>query len=432
MHAVLHRIREGWSAREGEAMDKISRRKVVVGGSALGAVGAMGMASPAHARSLWTWKPTGSVAGEGTGVAPHLVWDDLADPLVSSLLDRGDVPLVNQLLRPWTHNGDPLPGGLPADVRDFLEEARRLPSWADHDKLQLATEFYKTRGLYLGLLYGFGSGMMSCAIPNEARAVYYSLGGADMRGRITRTAKLGYDIGDLKAYQPEGQMVVTAVKTRMKHAAIRHLLPQSPYWPEVGGQKPVPISQADIMVTWHSLATFAMGQLDQWRLDIPRDEADAFLHLWQVSAHMLGVRDEYIPASWEEADAQSAQVLAPILGPTPEGIKLADILLGMASFDVTGDNQGPLRPVLHSLTRYFLGDEVTDGLEIPREWYWDGLIEWAWPRFVALREGVLGLPLPPDVFWAFDEILRAGVLFFLAEGEVPIYIEIPTENRTRF
>jgi endo-cleaving rubber dioxygenase len=297
------------------------------------------------------------------------------------------------------------------------------------DAHETATEFYKKRGLYLGLLYGFGSGMMSTAIPNEARAVYYSKGGGDMRDRITKTAKLGHDIGDLNAYKPDGDMIVTAVKTRMVHAAVRHLLPQSPHWPEVGGQKPIPISQADIMVTWHSLATFTNRQLAAWRLRIPQAESDGFLHLWQVSAHMLGVEDEYIPASWAEADAQATQVLDPILAATPEGIALADILLDLAQLDLTGNGSSPLRPALHALTRYMLGDEVTDSLQIPREPFWDDVVEWAWPRFVALREGALVLPLSPDIFWAFDEILRNGVLCYL--GRSPnIYIEMPTANRT--
>jgi hypothetical protein len=214
----------------------------------------------------------------------------------------------------------------------------------------------------------------------------------------------------------------------MVHAAVRHLLPQSPHWPSVGGQKPIPISQADIMVTWHSLATFAMSQLKKWQLRIPAAESTAFLHLWQVSAHMLGVLDEYIPASWDEANAQSAQVLAPIVGPTPEGIALADILLDIAQLDLNGDGRSILRPPLHALTRYMLGDAVTDGLEIPREPYWDGLVAWAWPRFVALREGALLLPLSPSIAWVFDEILRTGVLFYLGEGQ-SISIEMPTANR---
>ena len=179
---------------------EISRRKMLLGGSA-GRGRRAGHGVAGRRGNLWTWKPSGSVAGAGAGEDPRWVWDELADPLVASLLDRGDVPLVNQLLRSWTYNSQPLPDGLPADVREFVEQARQLPSWVDHGKLQTAGD-YKKRGLYLGLLYGFGSGMMSCAIPNEARAVYYSKGGSDMRDRITKTGKLGHDIGDLNAYQP--------------------------------------------------------------------------------------------------------------------------------------------------------------------------------------------------------------------------------------
>ena len=409
-------------------MDKISRRKMLLKGGAMGAVGALGMATPASARALWTWKPTGSVAGSGTGEDPRWVWDELADPLVASLLDRGDVPQVNELLRGWTTNAQPLPAGLPADVRDFVEQARQLPSWTDQAKLKTAGDFYKKRGLYLGLTYGFGSGMMSCAIPNEARAVYYSKGGADMRDRITKTAKLGHDIGDLNAYEPDGDMAVTAVKTRMVHAAVRHLLPQSPHWPTVGRSKPIPVSQADIMVTWHSLATYANKTLTKWQLRIPTAEFDAYLHLWQVTAHMLGVKDEYIPNSWDEARAQSAQVLDPILQATPEGVALADILLDLAQLDLNGDGRSVLRPPLHALTRYMLGNQVTDSLEIPREPFWDWAVKTFWPAFVAIREGAI-LFVPPDIFWVFDEILRSGVLFYLGEGQ-NISIEMPTANRS--
>jgi endo-cleaving rubber dioxygenase len=413
-------------------MGTIDRRKLLLGGGALGAAGALAMASPAHARSLWTWQPSGSVAGSGTGADPKWVWDEEADPVVAALLDRGDVPRVNELLRDWRYNDQPVPAGLPADTSDFIQYARQLPTWTDHAKLRAATDFYKARGLYLNLLYGFGSGMLSTAIPNEARAVYYSKGGGDMRDRIKKTAKLGHDIGDLNAYEPDGDMVVTAVKTRMVHAAVRHLLPQSPHWPESGGEKPIPISQADIMVTWHSLATFAWRKLDGWPLYIRRAHADGFLHLWQVSAHMLGVKDEYIPASWDQATTQAEQVLDPIIAATPEGIALAEILLDIGSLDREGTGLSPARPLLHAMTRYLLGDGITDSLEIPRERLWDDLIEWAWPRFVAIREGALLVPLAPDVAWAFDEILRTGILFSLSDFQPGIHIEMPTANRTSF
>ncbi|WP_219510598.1 oxygenase MpaB family protein [Nonomuraea ceibae] len=405
-------------------MDKVSRRYVLKAGGALGALGALGIATPARAQAPWTWSPTGSVGGAGAGADPRWVWDEEAGPLVASLLDRGDVPRVNELLRTWTKNGQPLPAGLPADLRDFMERARRLPAWADRGRLAPVVEFNKKRGLYLGLLYGLASGMMSTVIPKEARAVYYSQGGADMKDRISKTAKLGYDIMSADAYDPRGEMIVTCVKTRLVHAAVRHLLPQSPYWAQVADEE-IPISQRDMMVTWHSLPTTVMQKLTAWEVPIPAAESDAFLHSWQLCAHLLGIRDEYIPASWAEANSQAAQVLDPVLAPTPEGVKLADILLNLGS-GVDGGILG--KPILGAFTRFMLGDEIASWLRIRRELVWDPLLRVSWKPFIAVREGLLPFPAAPEAYWLFDEFLRKAALLFLSEAR-PISIEIPDTNR---
>lgn len=405
-------------------MGKLSRRNMLKAGGALGALGALGVASPAQAHSLWTWSPQGSVAGAGAGLDPRWVWDEEADPLVASLLDRGDVPRVNELLRTWTKNSQPLPAGLPADLRDFMEHARQLPSWTDQRKLTTVVEFNQKRGLYLGLLYGLASGMMSTVIPKEALAVYYSQGGADMKDRISKTAKLGYDIMSQTAYWPDGEMIVTCVKTRLVHAAVRHLLPQSPHWSEVAEEE-IPISQRDMMVTWHSLPTTVMQKLTAWKVPIPAAESAAFLHSWQLCAHMLGIKDEYIPASWAEANAQAGQVLDPVLAPTAEGVKLADILLNLGS---SVDGAILSKPVLGAFTRFMLGDEIAAWLKIPREPVWDPLLKVSWKPFIAVREGLLPFPLAPEAYWLFDEFLRKAALLFLSEAR-PISIEIPVTNR---
>ncbi|MEV6276315.1 oxygenase MpaB family protein [Nocardia sp. NPDC051832] len=406
-------------------MDKFSRRNAIKVGGALGALGTLAAVSPARAQP-WTWSPQGSVAGDGTGIDPLTVWDAEADPVVAGLIDRGEVPRVNELLRTWTRNGQPLPAGLPGELRDFMEYARQLPHWTDRGKLATAVEFNKKRGLYLGVLYGLASGMMSTVIPKEARAVYYSKGGHDLKDRISKTAKLGYDIGTHNAYAPDGEMVVTCVKTRLVHAAVRHLLPQSPHWAYVADED-IPISQNDIMVTWHSLPTTVMKHLTAWRVPIPVHESDAFLHSWQVAAHMLGVRDEYIPATWPEANSQAAQVLDPILAATPEGAKLADRLLRLGT---QIDLAVLTKPVLGSFTRFLLGDPIADGLAIPREPVWDPLLRFSWGPFIAVREGLLPVvPLAPEAYWLFDEFLRQAALIYLAELRMPISIEIPTMNR---
>ncbi|MEU5415082.1 oxygenase MpaB family protein [Streptomyces clavifer] len=405
-------------------MDGLSRRKMLVTGGTLGAIGALAAASPARARSVWTWSPSASVAGTGAGVDPEWVWDEEADPVLASVIDRGDVPRVNTLLKRWTRNDQPLPDGLPADLKEFMGHARQMPPWADKGKLDRAAQFSKTKGIYVGALYGLGSGLMSTAIPREARAVYYSKGGADMKDRIAKTARLGYDIGDLDAYLPQGSMIVTAVKTRMVHAAVRHLLPQSPGWSQTSGGQKIPISQADIMVTWHSLATFVMRRMKEWGVRVNAADSEAYLHVWQVSAHMLGVSDEYIPASWDAANAQSKQVLDPILAHSPEGEALTNVLLGI----VAELDAGLTRPLISAFTRYTLGGEVGDMIGLSRQPILEKLISTAWPLLVAFREGLIPLPAVPAVLWTLEEALRKFILLFLAEGR-PIAIDIPDVNR---
>ncbi|MBL1078714.1 DUF2236 domain-containing protein [Nocardia sp. 2] len=406
-------------------MDGISRRRAMKAGGILGAMGALAITSPARAEP-WSWSPEGSVAGYGAGADPLTVWDPEADELVAALIDRGDVPRVNAALRTWTSNGQALPAELPSDLRYFMEYARRLPQWIDPAELDQAIGFNKKRGLYLGVLYGFASGMMSTVIPKEARAVYYSKGGQDLKDRISKTAKLGYDIGNANAYAPDGEMIVTCVKTRLVHAAVRHLLPQSPHWVN-SAEEAVPISQNDIMVTWHSLPTTVMKHLTAWNVPIPEPERQGFLHSWQVAAHLLGVRDEYIPNSWPEANSQAAQVLDPIIAATPEGTKLADRLLGLgANIDFAILS----KPVLGAFTRFLLGDALADGLAIPREPVWDPLLRFSWGPFIAVREGLLAA-VPPigDPYWLLDEFLRKAALIYLSELRMPISIEIPTMNR---
>ncbi len=103
-------------------------------------------------------------------------------------------------------------------------------------------------------------------------------------------------------------MIVTGLKTRLAHAGVRHLLPQSAHWTGAAPEGR-PISQHDIMVTWHSLPTSVMRVLRAWKVPIAADESEGFLHSWQVSAHMLGVEDQYIPATWADAESQATQVL---------------------------------------------------------------------------------------------------------------------------
>lgn len=60
-------------------------------------------------------------------------------------------------------------------------------------------------------------------------------------------------------------------------------------------------------------------------------------------------------------------MLDPIPAPTTDGKALAKILLNK----LTEYDQGLSRPMLHSITRYNLGDQICEWLEIPLERPWN-------------------------------------------------------------
>ncbi|WP_410639122.1 oxygenase MpaB family protein [Amycolatopsis sp. lyj-346] len=390
-------------------MSNLSRRNALSLGVALGLAGA--------ASVVPAWAST-------AGADPWWVWDDEADRLLAGLVDSGRVPAVNTALRSWVDNDDPLPAGLPADLTAWLGRVNRLPGWADAAKLRRAADFNRRKDTYLFVLYGLGSGIMSTVIPREARSVYWSAGGADMQDRAAKTFTFGYDLSEAGAFEPSGQFVVTANKTRLVHAAVRHLLPQSPRWRAVADER-VPISNGDILVTFHSLGTFVHRRLRDWHVPMSAADEDAFLHQWQVAIHLLGVRDEFIPKTWAEADAQADRVLTPLLAPTPEGKELAEDLLGLtAQIDL-----GVTRGFLNEFVRYVLSNEVGDWLGLPRDYAAATLIRTGWPAYIAFREGLL--PIVPAGFFLFDQFVRALAMLFLNKGtsSTSTPITIPTGNR---
>ena len=416
-------------------MDEMSRRHLLKAGGALGALGAVTAAGGLGATPAWAWSTRRSiVGGDLQTIPPENVWDPEADAVVHRAFREGGIARIDQLnamLRPWKRNGQALPTGLSADMKAFIEAARRPPAWQSSAKLADSLQFYKARGMYTGLLYGMGSGIMSCAIPDEARAVYHSKGGEDMKDRVSKTAKLGYDIGTANAFAPDGQMIATCVKTRLTHSAVRYLITSSPRW-QAGGNIPAPISQRDIMITWHSLATFINRTLTGWDVRTSTAQKDGYLHTWQLTAYYLGVRPEYIPATWADADYQSDLTLDPVIGPTPEGIALTKTLLAiLEEYD-----HGLTGPILDAMARYMVGNtrngrNIADMLQIPKRTFWDSAIKTGWPWFIAFRERGVWMPGVTSLFWAFDELLRMGVLW--AMGEKPpdaISIEMPTANRS--
>ncbi|MFD1663434.1 oxygenase MpaB family protein [Streptomyces caeni] len=399
-------------------MENLTRRRILTLGAALGLVS---VADVSHA---WSWSSTGSIAGTDTVTDPFSVWDPTADEVAARLLADGAIPAVNTAWESWVNNSDSLPSGMPDYLTDYLSQVNRLPSWADSALLAASQKLYKRLSSYLFVSESLGSGILSTVIPREARAVYWSAGGADMKARAAKTFTFGYDLHSESAWEPTGHFVVSANKTRLVHSAVRNLLPNSPHFMATADE-PKPISNGDILITFHSVATVAHNNLQKWGVTLSAAEQAADLHAWQVALHLLGVQDQFIPASWSDAQQQATQMLWPVVAPTVEGTSLAKTLLGYVEDPVLGLDTG----FVSEMVRYLIGDEYSDWLGLPHDLVSRALIKAAWPAYVKFREGLS--PIVPDGFYLFDQFVRGIAMLYLNNGtsatQTPI--TLPTANR---
>ncbi len=403
-------------------MADLNRRSFLTAGLSAGA--ALGLAGLIDTPKAWAWSSSGSIARTDTVGDPFSVWDDSADQVAAQILADGATAAVNTAWESWVNNGDPLPSGMPRYLTSYLQQVNALPSWADTSLLAASEQYYKRLASYLFVSQSLGSGILSTVIPREARTVYWSAGGLDMKARAAKTFTFGYDLNSVTAWEPTGHFIVTANKTRLVHATVRGMLPHSPSF-ESATDQPKPISNGDILRTFHSVATFAHNNVLTWGVKLSATEQAADLHAWQVALHLLGVQDQFIPASWSDAQAQAQQMLWPDLTATAEGTSLAQTLLGYMEQPTLGVDTG----FLCEMVRYLIGDTYANWLGLAHDPVSRSIIEIGWPLYVRFREGTY-LAMPAN-YYLFDQFVRGIAMLYLNNGTSPTQtpITLPSANR---
>ena len=400
-------------------MENPTRRRALSLGAALG-LATVTLDAP----KAWSWSSAGSLAATDTVTDPFTVWDPVPDQVAAQILADGATASVNTAWRSWITNDQALPTGMPGYLTSYLQQVNQLPSWADPALLTAAGQAYRRWMPYMEVAILFGSGILSTVIPREARAVYYSAGGADMKARAAKTFTLAFDMLAADAWTPTGHAIVSANKTRLVHSTVRSLLPTSAQF-EATADEPKPISNGDILRTFHSVGTAIHQTLAKWGVSMPAADQAADLHAWQVGLHMLGVQDQFIPASWSDALAQAQQMLWPDLVATSEGISLAQTLLGYVEQPTFGLDTG----FVSEMVRYTIGDTYADWLGLPHDLISRGVIETDWPLFVAFSQGLTWIV--PGSYGLLDAFLQSVSNLFLSNAtsvnNAPI--TLPSANR---
>jgi ER-bound oxygenase mpaB/B'/Rubber oxygenase, catalytic domain len=300
--------------------------------------------------------------------------DDLADKPVAAVLESGGVDAVNAIMHTLVRNAQPVPEELPAEIRAYLANSQPLPEWADMDKIRRGQQLYETWGVLITLCLFCASLPASYAAAKGVKVLYLTAQlDTNTRRRVMETGQFLMDVltvGGLDDEHGKGRRTIQRV--RLMHGAVRHLiLARSKRGdPPVRGKPPLwhrdwgrPINQEDLAGTREAFSYIVADSLPKLGVRLPDEDVDAYLHLWNVIGHLMGIDDKLLVDGIDDAKALVDAIKRRQFDSSPEGIdmtkallRLMDELTPLHSFDET----------IPPLVRHLIGDDVANMLDVPK------------------------------------------------------------------
>ncbi len=286
--------------------------------------------------------------------------DRVADEVIRSLFADHDVSIVRQLMGTMMRSDEPIPSGLPPVARAYFEKTEALPSWADRALIARGQRVFTDHGWLMAAGLFCSSLPQAYCAANGARVLTETQGMTrHVRHRILETAQFIFDVCSEGGLEPRARGVRSAQKVRLMHGTIRHLILLKGEWDiETLG---VPINQEDLAGTLMTFSTVLLDALEAAGVEISAADQEAYLHLWKVVGHIMGVEQSLIPVDVKDARALMDAIRADQWTPSAEGkLLIGDLVASMADY-LPGDLIDDL-PV--ALVRFFSPPEVATILDL--------------------------------------------------------------------
>ena len=303
--------------------------------------------------------------------------DPAADRAVAAIFESGEVTEVNRLLSTLIQNDGVPSSDLPPEVQEYLAASARLPAWADPAMIECGEELFIEFGITSTVLLSCASLPECYVMKNGIHVLWLTQKLEDhVHRRVLETAQMIMDVMSPGGLAATGRGIRSAQKVRLMHASIRHLILQEADEREEGPPRGFadvlrrhrwnpayghPVCQEDMAYTLMTFSYVGVRGLEDLGVELSDRQKDAYIHCWNIVGHVMGIRDELLPADHREAEILFRTIKERQQGATPEGRAVMAALLGF----VEGLFPSLLRGVPHLLMRELVGDPTADLLGIP-------------------------------------------------------------------
>lgn len=286
--------------------------------------------------------------------------DPLADQAISDLMRNEQSAQYRDIVQTLTTNSYELPAGLPDSVVHFFESTRQLPTWADEKLIRQGQQFFENNISDLLLMLALLSLPYDYASAHGVQVLYLSKRlRENPTKRLAETGQYLLDVGEKNGFGPQGKAICSAQKVRLTHAAVRYHILKGKEWDEAGGK---PVNQEDMAGTNLSMSLLPIRGMRKIGINVTQEEANAYVHLWNVASYIMGVDERLLPDTSKEAFWLSKQITTRQHGPSEAGRALTQSLLTVIPTSKTFDGPG----LAARYMRFLLGAEVADILGLPQ------------------------------------------------------------------
>jgi hypothetical protein len=179
------------------------------------------------------------------------------------------------------------------------------------------------------------------------------------RQRIFEVAQFLFDVLEEGGLSPTGPGIRAVQKVRLMHAGIRQRMIHAPGWSQADG---IPINQEDMAATVLPFSVVSLDVFEKLGRAVSASEEQAWLHVWNVVGHLLGVQDQLLPRSRSDGEAFLEAFRRRHWAASSEGKELTKMLV-----EIMQDYYPPLLACIPgALIRHFAGTRCADLLDLPR------------------------------------------------------------------
>jgi hypothetical protein len=321
--------------------------------------------------------------------------DELADAVVATLFERGEVGKFNTLMRYVSTAGAPLPDGLPDVAREYLQTTSVPPAWVDWTEMERARLFFIDNNVHISTALSFASMPACYVVPHVAKLLSATHGLKYPSKRMAETGQFTVYLMQPDAFEAGGRFIPAAQKVRLLHASIRHHLRRENAWDTAA--LGTPICQEDMIGGQMFFSMLVLDSLHRLNIHMSNEGAEAYFYAWRVVGAILGVDQDAVPQTLEDARQFLDLYMLRHMGPSDEGVHLTRQLIDLYEEVVPGTL---FDPVIGSLIRYLIGDTCADWLQVPRT-AWDTVVK-TFPALLGVLEAIEDSS--PVGAWALDRL----------------------------